>query len=80
VADARRQPRFEVFMRGQRDAELSRAPEEGVLTALPALPEGFDAATTAAWTQAMLADQAPVPESIAAQVDCLVAALRKLKD
>jgi anthranilate phosphoribosyltransferase len=79
VADARRQPRFEVFTRGQRDAELSRAPEEGVLTALPTLPEGFDAATTANWIQMVLAGQAPAPESIAAQVECLVAALRKLK-
>lgn len=79
VADARRQPRFEVFTQGQRDAELSRAPEEGVLTALPALPEGFDAATTAGWIQAVLAGQTPVPESIAAQVDCLVAALGKSK-
>jgi anthranilate phosphoribosyltransferase len=79
VADARRQPRFEVFIRGQREAHLSRAPEEGVLTALPELPGGFDAETTADWIRAMLAGQQPVPPAITAQVDCLVAALARVQ-
>lgn len=40
VADARRQPRFDVFLQGQREPGLCRAPQDGVLTALPDLPQG----------------------------------------
>lgn len=77
VADARRQPRFEVFIKGQRDADLSRAPLEGVLTELPTLPESRDAAHTAAYIQAVLKGDTPLPASIAAQADCLRKALLK---
>ena len=75
VADARRQPRFEVFIHGQRDGALSRAPEEGVLIELPALPETKDAGVTAAYIQAVLSGQQPLPEAIAAQARCLKQAL-----
>lgn len=76
VADARRQPRFEVFVDGERHAALSRAPEEGVLTTLPDLPEQFDAATTAAYIHAVLAGNKPLPAAIATQADCLTQTLR----
>ena len=49
VADARRQPKFEVFIRGQRTPELSRAPVEGVLTELPTLPASQAADVTAGY-------------------------------
>ncbi len=75
VADARRQPRFEVFIDGQRHAELSRAPEEGVLIELPNLPQTKDAQATAAYIQAVLSGQEPLPASIAAQAECLQQAL-----
>lgn len=75
VADARRQPRFEVFLNGQRDEALSRLPQEGVLTALPELPEGRAADLTADHVRAVLAGTSVLPDAIAAQVDCLVAAL-----
>lgn len=71
VADARRQPRFEVFVQGQRDAELSRAPVEGVLTSLPDLPAGFDADSTAHYIQAVLAGDQPLPAAIDTQAQCL---------
>ncbi|MBH1987885.1 MAG: DNA-binding protein YbiB [Burkholderiales bacterium] len=75
VADARRQPRFDVFLGGQRQEALSRAPQEGVLVTLPELPAGREADVTAAWITAVLQGQAPLPAAIEAQADCLVQAL-----
>ena len=76
VADARRQPKFDVFVDGTRHDDLSRAPEEGVLTTLPDLPEQFDAASTARYIEAVLAGKQPLPPAIATQVDCLAETLR----
>ena len=79
VADARRQPRFDVFLQGQRTEALSRAPQEGVLVSLPELPEGREADVTAAWIQSVIEGRAPLPAAIAAQADCLVEALDTLR-
>lgn len=78
VADARRQPKFDVFIGGERDAALSRAPEDGVLTQLPELPQGYDAATTASYILDVMAGRQPLAASIAAQADCLIQALARL--
>ncbi|MDI1350097.1 DNA-binding protein YbiB [Aquabacterium sp.] len=78
VADARRQPRFDVFLDGQRQEALCRAPVEGVLVSLPELPEGREADVTATWIQSVVDGRAPLPEAIAAQADCLVSALAVL--
>ncbi len=75
VADARRQPRLDVYRGGVLDAQGSVAPQEGVLVALPALPAAIDAATTAAHIRAVLAGQTPLPAPIARQVQCLRDAL-----
>lgn len=75
VADARRQPRFDVFLQGQREDALCRAPLDGVLVSLPELPEGREADVTAAWTQSVADGRVPLPAAIAAQADCLVSAL-----
>ncbi len=75
VADARRQPRFDVFLRGQRQDALSRAPLEGVLVSLPELPEGREADVTAGWIESVRHDPQRLPASIEAQADCLVQAL-----
>ena len=77
VADARRQPKFDVFIAGQKDAALSKAPEEGVLTALPDLPSANDTHTTARYIEAVMSKMQPLPLSIAAQVDCLTQALAR---
>jgi anthranilate phosphoribosyltransferase len=77
VADARRQPRFEMFMAGQKDVELSKAPEEGVLTELPDLPTANDAESTARYIQSVASQAQVLPPSIAAQVECLVQALTR---
>ena len=80
VADARRQPRFDVFLRGQREPSLCRAPQDGVLTALPDLPQGREAEVTARWTQSVIDGHTPLPAAIAAQADCLVEALAGLSE
>lgn len=74
VADARRQPRMQVFRDGRIDAEASLAPQDGVLVELPVLPAGIDAATTAAHLREVLAGRQPVPAPIAQQLACLRAA------
>lgn len=78
VADARRQPRFDVFLGGQRQDTLSRAPLEGALVTLPELPEGREADVTAQWIDVARQDPARVPASIEAQADCLALALQNL--
>lgn len=74
VADARRQPRLQVYRAGAVDEALSLAPQDGALTALPALPATIDAAATAAHVRAVLAGERARPEPIARQVACLLAA------
>ncbi len=79
VADARRQPRFDVFLGGQRKDALSRAPLEGVLVSLPELPEGREADVTASWIESVRHDPQRLPASIDAQADCLVQALSQVR-
>lgn len=78
VADARRQPKFEVFIGGLKDEALSRAPVEGVLTELPELPASRDAQPTADHIRNVIEGRLPLPASIDAQADCLVQALARL--
>lgn len=75
VADPRRSPKFDVFVGGAVRADLSRAPQEGVLTELPVLPRSNDAATTALYIQSVVSGEKPAPAPIARQVECLVQAL-----
>jgi anthranilate phosphoribosyltransferase len=67
VADARRLPQMDGFVRGQRVAlEEGR---KGTLTDLPELPKDIDAASTAAYVRAVLAGDKQIPHSLAAQVE-----------
>lgn len=75
VADARRQPKFDVFMAGAPCETLSQDAEAGVLAALPDLPAGHTAAETAEFVRMVLAGERAMPASLKAQVDCLVACL-----
>ena len=76
VADARRAPRLEVFVRGTRRDALCLPAQEGVLTALPALPTGIDAASTAAYIQSVMHGGVPLPAPLLRQVDCAREALQ----
>ncbi|MBC5782165.1 DNA-binding protein YbiB [Ramlibacter sp. USB13] len=67
VADARRLPQMEGFVRGERvTLEEGR---KGTLTDLPHLPKEVDPDTTAAYIRDVLAGHKPIPESLALQVE-----------
>ena len=67
VADARRLPAMEGFVRGQR--VTLEAGQRGTLTELPGLPSALDAFSTAAYTRDVLAGRLPVPTSLRVQVE-----------
>ena len=73
VADARRTPRMDAFVAGQRIEALSVPAQEGVLARVPQLPSAIDAATTAAFIQAALIDPGAVPLPLQTQVRTLTA-------
>lgn len=67
VADARRLPQMDGFVRGRRvTLEEGR---KGTLTDLPHLPKEVDASTTAAYIADVLAGRKPIPHSVALQVE-----------
>ncbi|HAU57355.1 MAG TPA: DNA-binding protein YbiB [Comamonadaceae bacterium] len=76
VADPRRTPQMDGFLSG-RTMRLQEA-QGGPLTALPTLPSTTDAASTAAYTRAVLGGELPVPEPIARQVEHILHLLRKI--
>ncbi len=73
VADARRTPRIDAFVRGTRTSLVDA--QAGSLMQLPNLPTEIDATTTAHYTQAVLKGELPVPASLTTQVQ---AALKTL--
>ena len=66
VADARRHPRMEGFVAGQR--VVLQDTQAGTLASLPELPSAIDAASTAHYIHDVLAGRSPVPAPIAQQV------------
>ena len=66
VADARRHPRMEGFVAGQR--VLLQESQSGTLVNLPELPPAIDATSTAHYIREVLAGRSPVPAPIAQQV------------
>jgi anthranilate phosphoribosyltransferase len=73
VADARRTPQMDAFVRGTRTPLVET--QTGSLVKLPELPTEIDAATTARYTQAVLSGELPVPAPLAAQVQAVLKAL-----
>jgi anthranilate phosphoribosyltransferase len=67
VADARRLPQMDGFVRGERVA--LQEGRKGTLTDLPDLPKEVDPETTAAYIRDVLAARKPIPESMALQVE-----------
>ncbi|MEJ5991174.1 DNA-binding protein YbiB [Ramlibacter sp. PS3R-8] len=67
VADARRLPQMDGFVRGRRvTLEEGR---KGTLTDLPHLPKEVDASTTAGYIGDVLGGRKPIPDSVALQVE-----------
>jgi len=73
VADARRTPRMEAFVAGQRVEALGVPGQGGVLVRVPVLPSAIDAATTAGFIQAILAGAGAAPGPIQTQASAIVA-------
>lgn len=73
VADARRLPQIDAYIRGVRI--LLNEPQTGPLTLLPDLPTNIDAKTTALYTRAVLDGQLPIPKPLALQVKAVIQAL-----
>lgn len=67
VADARRLPQMDGFVRGER--MTLQEGRKGTLTDLPDLPRDVDPATTAAYIRAVLDGAKPVPDSLSLQVE-----------
>jgi anthranilate phosphoribosyltransferase len=67
VADARRLPQMDGFVRGER-VTLQEG-RKGTVSDVPELPKEVDPATTAAYIRDVLAGLKPIPESLALQVE-----------
>ena len=78
VADARRTPRMDAFVAGQRIDALSVPAQGGVLARVPQLPAAIDAASSAAFIQATLADPGAVPLPLQTQVNAIAALARHI--
>jgi anthranilate phosphoribosyltransferase len=72
VADARRTPQMDVFVHGTRTASVEA--QTGSLLKLPELPTDIDAASTARYTQDVLAGKLPVPAPLQTQVQAALKA------
>jgi anthranilate phosphoribosyltransferase len=77
VADARRVPRMEGFVAGQR--VLEQKAESGPLARLPELPREIDAESTAHYIRRVMAGESPLPPSIAQQVKHIVQLTSRLQ-
>ncbi|MDP1650258.1 MAG: DNA-binding protein YbiB [Rubrivivax sp.] len=78
VADARRTPRMDAFVAGQRIDALSVPAQGGVLARVPQLPAAIDAPTTASFIDAALADPDTVPRPLQAQVNAIAALSQRI--
>ena len=67
VADPRRMPQMDGFVRGLRG--LMQEGQRGTMTDMPDLPTGTDPGLTLAYIAAVLAGQKPIPPSIDRQVE-----------
>ncbi len=71
-ANPKRCPRIDWFEAGQ--ARTLVEAEEGVIAAVPPLPESMDARMTASWIQRALAGEVPVPVPMLTQTACCLVA------
>ena len=74
VADARRYPTMEAFVKGQRTTLVEG--QSGPLTRLPDWPNEIDPETTARYSAAVLKGDLAVPESLARQVQAVLQAIQ----
>lgn len=73
VADARRTPQMDAFVKGTRTSLVDA--QSGSLMKLPELPTGIEAASTARYTEAVLAGKLPIPAPLRTQVQAVMKTL-----
>ena len=76
VADARRLPQMQGFVKGQR--VLFQEGVKGTLHSVPDLSKDIDAASTAAYIKSVLKGKSPLPGSIAQQVEHILHLVEQL--
>jgi anthranilate phosphoribosyltransferase len=79
VADSRRAPRMEVWVRGHREEGLGHPAQEGPLTALPELPSAIDATSVTPYILSVLAGNAPLPAPLQVQAGLLLRTLQRIR-
>lgn len=77
ACDPRRQPRYEAVCAGRSFTMAEQ--QAGTLAEVPGLPAEIDVASTAAYTQAVLAGQLPLPPALAQQVQHVLALVHRLE-
>ncbi|WP_312792134.1 DNA-binding protein YbiB [Diaphorobacter nitroreducens] len=76
AADPRRTPRYDAFIGGTH--QLLQDQQPGTAAEVPGLPAEIDVATTAAYTQRVLAGDAPVPPALRQQVEHILHLSRQI--
>ena len=76
AADPRRHPRYEAWIQGQYQLLADQSP--GTLTAVPHLPQAIDCASTARYTEDVLAGKLPLPQGLHTQIQHLAGLLQRL--
>ncbi|WP_287742821.1 DNA-binding protein YbiB [Diaphorobacter sp.] len=76
AADPRRTPRYDAFIGGTH--QLLQDQQPGTAAEVPGLPTEIDVATTAAYTQRVLAGDAPVPPALRQQVEHILHLSRQI--
>jgi anthranilate phosphoribosyltransferase len=72
VADPRRQPGLQVFVRGKKHDALSVSAQAGVLHNIPHLPASCDAASTSQYIRDLLQNRQAVPQPLLVQIDAIM--------
>ncbi len=80
VADPRRRPRMDAYVRGRVCAAASCPAQDGVVGDMPLLPTERDAASTALYVQSLLAGEKPMPAPVAQQISALLALWAAVED
>ena len=79
VADPRRRPRMDAYVRGVVCTAASCPAQDGVVSDMPLLPTERDAASTALYVQSLLAGEKPMPAPVAQQISAVLALLAAVK-
>ncbi len=77
AADPRRTPRYDAWLQGAH--QLLQEQAAGTLTEIPGLPSAFDVASSARYTEAVLAGQLPLPAGLAVQINHILELVKTIQ-